>query len=60
MRAFISRMGGFWSLTLGFQYGTICGSSLEKSYPRIPAAAIAAAFTHFALAAAIAAAEIRG
>ena len=53
-------MGGFWSLTLGFQCGTICGSSLEKSYPRIPAATIAAAFTHFALAAAIAAAEIRG
>ena len=60
MRAFFSRTGAIWSLTLGFQCGTTCDSSLEKSYPRISAASIAAAFTLLALTAVIAAAEIRG
>ena len=60
MRAFFSRMGGFGSLILGFQCGTICSSMLEKSYLWISAATIAAAFTLLTLVAAIAAAEIRG
>ena len=42
MRAFFSRMDVFWGLTLGFQCGTTCSSILEKSYPQISTAAIAA------------------